>query len=174
MQIVRLSLRLNSRCPGLLRRTATVLSLIMALGAVGRAAQQPISFPHNTHMQLGLQCIDCHMGADIRDTAGLPSVRKCMLCHAKLARQKPEVQKVIGYANKNLEIPWIRVYDFSPDAHVKFRHAPHFQAGVPCSRCHGDLTKATVATEAVRHNMGTCLTCHRQMQASQDCTACHF
>jgi hypothetical protein len=142
--------------------------------AAALAQQQPIAFPHNTHMKLGLQCTDCHIGADIHDTAGIPSVRKCMLCHAKLAREKPEVQKVIAYANKNIEIPWVRVYGFSPEAHVKFRHAPHYQAGVPCARCHGDMTKATVAESTVTHNMGTCLTCHRQMHASEDCAACHY
>jgi formamidopyrimidine-DNA glycosylase len=97
-----------------------------------------------------------------------------MLCHAKLAREKPEVKKVIEYANKNVEIPWERVYSFSSSAHVKFQHAPHYRAGVPCSRCHGDLTKATVAQRTVSHNMGTCLTCHRQRNASQDCAACHY
>lgn len=154
-------------------RAAAGLWLI-ALCAVAVAAQQPVAFPHKTHVQLGMQCIDCHVGADVRDTAGIPSVRKCMLCHAKLAREKPEVQKVIGYASKNIEIPWVRVYGFSPDAHVKFRHAPHYQAGVPCSTCHGDLTKATVAERTVHHTMGSCLTCHRQMHASQDCAACHY
>ena len=155
------------------RSTATGLWLIVVCASAARA-QQPIAFPHNTHMQLGMQCVDCHIGADVRDAAGLPSVRKCMLCHAKLAREKPEVRKVIGYANKNVEIPWVRVYGFSPEAHVKFRHEPHYQAGIPCSTCHGDLTKATVAQRTVNHNMGTCLTCHRQRHASQDCAACHF
>lgn len=125
-------------------------------------------------MKLGLACIDCHIGADTRAAAGIPSVTKCMLCHAKLARQKPEVKKVIEYANKNVEIPWERVYSFSASAHVKFQHAPHYRAGIPCARCHGDLTKATVAERAVTHNMGTCLTCHRQNNGPQDCAACHY
>lgn len=146
----------------------------MAVFAVAALAGQPIAFPHKTHMQLGLQCIDCHSGADIRADAGLPSVRKCMLCHAKLGKEKPEVQKVTSYAKKDIEIPWVRVYGFSPEAHVKFRHAPHYRAGISCSTCHGDLTKATVAERTVTHNMGTCLTCHRQKHASEDCAACHY
>jgi hypothetical protein len=140
----------------------------------GFAQQQPVAFPHGTHMKLGLECLDCHSGADARAVAGIPSVRKCMLCHAKLANTKPEVKKVIEYANKNLEIPWQRVYGFSTAAHVKFQHAPHFQAGVSCSTCHGDLTKAGVAERTVTHNMGTCLTCHRQNHAPEDCVACHY
>src|SRR5947209_17967256 len=147
---------------------------LMAVCAAAALAGQPIAFPHNTHVRLGIQCIDCHIGADVRDAAGIPSVRKCMFCHAKLAKEKPEVQKVIAYSKKNVEIPWVRVYGFSSEAHVKFRHAPHYQAGISCSTCHGELTKATVATQTVTHNMGTCLTCHRQKHASEDCAACHY
>jgi hypothetical protein len=137
-------------------------------------AEQPIAFPHNKHLNIGMDCLDCHIGADTRAAATLPSLRKCMLCHAKLVKDRPEVKKVIEYANKNVEIPWERVYGFSTSAHVKFQHAPHTQAGVSCATCHGDLTKATVVQRTVRHNMGTCLTCHRQKGASQDCAACHY
>ncbi len=148
--------------------------LVLLCAAASLAQQQPIAFPHNTHMKFGMSCLDCHIGADTRAAAGIPSVRKCMLCHAKLAREKPEVQKVIAYANKKIEIPWVRVYSFSPDAHVKFRHAPHYEAGITCSTCHGDMTRATIAKRTVTHNMGTCLTCHRQKHASEDCAACHY
>ncbi|MFZ0588950.1 MAG: cytochrome c3 family protein [Bryobacteraceae bacterium] len=160
--------------PGRAARVAWHSLWLVGFFAIEALASQPISFPHDTHMKLGLDCLDCHIGADTRDAAGIPSVEKCMLCHAKLARDKPEVKKVIEYAKKNVEIPWERVYDFSPNAHVKFRHAPHYQAGVPCATCHGDLTKATVAERTVTHNMGTCLTCHRQNHASEDCAACHY
>ena len=103
-----------------------------------------------------MDCLDCHIGADIRPAASLPSVRKCMFCHAKLLKDRPEVKKVIAYANKNIEIPWERVYGFSPEAHIQFRHAPHYRAGVSCSTCHGDVGKGGVATRVVTHNMGTC------------------
>jgi hypothetical protein len=156
-----------------IRHTASGVWL-MVFCAVTAVARQPVAFPHNAHMRLGMECIDCHIGADDRDAAGIPSVRKCMLCQAKLVKEKPEVKKVIGYANKNVEIPWERVYGFSPEAHVKFRHAPHYQAGITCSTCHGDLTKATVAERIINHTMGSCLTCHRQKHASEDCAACHF
>lgn len=148
--------------------------LLASLGVLTCMAAQPIPFPHDKHMHLGLACIDCHTGADSRAAAGIPSVRKCMLCHAKILNKDPQVQKVIAYADKKIEIPWVRVYGFSPGAHVQFRHAPHYQAGVPCTRCHGDLTKMGVAERVVNHNMGTCLTCHRQNNAPEDCAACHY
>jgi hypothetical protein len=147
--------------------------VLLVIAGVGRA-QQPVAFPHNTHMKMGLACVDCHIGADTRAAAGLPSVNQCMLCHAKLGRDKAEVKKVIEYANQEIEIPWQRVYSFETSAHVMFKHAPHYRASVSCTTCHGDMTKATVAEKSVTHNMGTCLTCHRQRNATQDCAACHY
>jgi hypothetical protein len=144
------------------------------LAAAACLAEQPIAFPHGTHLKMGLDCVDCHTGADVRAEAGIPSVTKCMLCHAKLAREKPEVKKVIDYAAQKIEIPWERVYTFDASAHVKFKHAQHYQAGISCATCHGDLTKATVAERTVHHNMGSCLSCHRQKNGPEDCAACHY
>ena len=137
-------------------------------------AQQPIQFPHNKHIGFGMDCIDCHSTADTRAAATIPSVQKCMLCHAKLGKDKPAVKQVIEYAEKKREIPWKRVYGFEASAMVRFRHAPHVRAGVGCATCHGDMTKAIVAEPLVKHTMGTCLTCHRQKGAPEDCTTCHF
>ena len=150
------------------------VTLLVVLIPHSSNAAQPISFPHDKHVRLGLECLDCHTGADSRAAATIPSVRKCMLCHAKLLTNDSEVQKVIAYAHNNTEIPWIRVYSFPSEAHVKFRHSPHYQAKIACATCHGDLTKAGVAERVVNHNMGTCITCHRQNHASEDCAACHF
>jgi len=148
--------------------------LCLLLAGPAAYAQQPVAFPHNTHVRMGLDCIDCHIGADTRAAAGIPSVAKCMLCHAKLGRNKPEVKKVIDYANRKIEIPWQRIYFFDTSAHVNFKHAPHYQAGIACAICHGDMAKAAVAEKAVNHNMGTCLACHRRNNASEDCAACHY
>ncbi len=57
---------------------------------------------------------------------------------------------------------------------VKFQHGPHVRAHVACATCHGDMTQATTAQLLVHHNMGTCLTCHRQNKASEDCATCHY
>ncbi len=147
---------------------------VLHVCAIAAFAEQPIAFPHNRHMGLGLACLDCHSTADQRAEAGIPSVRKCMLCHEKLATNKPEVQKVRDYAAKGIEIPWERVYAFSPSALVRFRHAAHLQAKIDCATCHGDVGRGTLAVQSVKHTMGTCLTCHRQHGATQDCAACHY
>jgi len=150
------------------------LRWLIVLYSLAALAEQPILFPHNRHAAIGLDCLDCHSTADTRAAAGMPSLRKCMLCHEKLAIEKPEVKKVRDYATRKLEIPWVRVYQFSPAALVKFRHAPHVRANIQCTTCHGAMAKATVAELEVKHTMGTCVGCHRQRNASQDCLTCHY
>jgi hypothetical protein len=157
-----------------MRLLPKVLACWWTVSLLVPAAQQPIEFPHNKHIAFGLNCLDCHSSADTGAAATIPSVTKCMLCHAKLARDKAGVKQVIAYAERKREIPWQRVYGFSPSALVKFRHAPHYRAKIACATCHGDMTAATVAQPLVKHTMGSCLTCHRQQKASQDCTACHY
>jgi Cytochrome c7 and related cytochrome c/Class III cytochrome C family len=160
--------------------TAPVLrALVLATVLVAplpqlHAADQPIAYSHKKHIALGLQCLDCHSMADIGPAATIPSVTKCMLCHAKIAADKPEIKKIAEFAAKGREIPWVRVYGFESQALVKFNHAPHIRAKVECATCHGDMTQADTAQKLVNHNMGTCLTCHRQKGASQDCATCHY
>src|SRR5437763_8095069 len=147
------------------------LLYIWSVGILAGAGQ-PIAYSHKQHIALGLQCLDCHSSADTSAAATLPSVRKCMLCHAKLAAAKPEIQKLAGYAARKREVPWRRVYGFDREALVKFQHAPHFRAKIDCARCHGDMRQATTAARLVKHTTGTCLSCHRENQASEDGAAC--
>ena len=146
---------------------------VFTLAGIAPAAQ-PVAYSHKQHIAMGLSCLDCHSTADTQAAATLPSVRKCMLCHAKLGTNKPEIQKVAGFAKAGREIPWERIYGFAPKAAVKFQHAAHTKAGVACATCHGDMTVATTAQPLVKHTMGTCVSCHRANKASEDCAACHY
>jgi hypothetical protein len=157
-----------------LQRSRIGIWIFLIGSAFLSASQQPIQYSHKQHIALGLKCLDCHSGADTSAAATIPSLNKCMLCHAKLAADKPEIRKLAAYAAKKQEVPWQRVYGFLPEALVKFQHAPHFRAHVDCARCHGDMTQAATAEPLVKHTMGTCLTCHRQNKAPDDCVACHF
>jgi hypothetical protein len=168
---------LRGRRPGdsrVLRATGTLLLVVMAMAATVLRAEQPIAYSHKIHIEHGLQCLDCHSGADTGARATIPSVSKCMLCHAKIATGNPEVKKVAVFAAARREIPWERVYGFDSAALVKFQHAPHIRAGVQCVRCHGDMTQAATAQPLVKHNMGTCVSCHRENHASEDCATCHY
>jgi hypothetical protein len=97
-----------------------------------------------------------------------------MLCHAKVAAAKPEIKKLAAFAASRREVLWQRVYGFPPESLVKFQHAPHARAKIACATCHGDMTLASSAELLVKHTMGTCLSCHRQYKATEDCAACHY
>ncbi len=135
---------------------------------------QPVAYTHKVHLASGLQCLNCHVGADTASNPVLPNVKMCMMCHQAIATDKPEVKKVAEYFNRGEDIPWQRVYAYPFEAHLKFNHAPHVRAGVDCAVCHGDMTKQTVAQRVVNLNMGFCLNCHLQRKVSVDCTICHY
>ena len=152
-----------------------MLATLLLLLAVSAAAQQPIGFSHKAHIEKArMQCVDCHTGAVSQDAAVIPSIRKCMLCHQFIGTDLPEVVRLTEYWDRKHEVSWVRVYGFEQTAAVQFRHAPHARAEIACSKCHGDVATMTVAVEAVRHTMGTCITCHREYNASDDCLVCHF
>jgi cytochrome c7-like protein len=135
---------------------------------------QPIAFSHKAHLAEKVPCNMCHTGFAEGPQAGLPDVRICMSCHALIATDLPEVQKVAAYFHRGEDIPWQRVYGFSRSAHVKFNHAPHIRADVDCANCHGDLARQTVAVRAIHHTMGFCLDCHRAKNAPTECLTCHY
>src|SRR5205814_5965471 len=83
------------------------------------APEQPIAFPHPTHVQkLGMNCLYCHYSANKSPDPGLPAVGTCMGCHASVgggvngkgevnlpknelheARRSPELEKLMKYAD---------------------------------------------------------------------------
>ena len=134
---------------------------------------QPIAYTHTVHLAKGLPCTFCHVGVDQGPEARIPGVNVCMSCHSSIATDRPEIKKIAAYKARGEEIPWVRVYNYSPSAHVKFNHAPHIRAGVQCASCHGDMTTQTTAERKVNLNMGSCIQCHRAKQVSVDCELCH-
>ena len=136
--------------------------------------EQPIPFPHKTHIAKKAECVDCHESVEKGPVAGIPSVKICMICHSQIATDKPLIKQVTAFSDKGVEIPWQRVYGFTREAHVRFNHAPHIRASVACATCHGDVAQQTVAERVVDHNMGFCVTCHKQKNASNDCLTCHY
>jgi len=135
---------------------------------------QPIAYTHKVHLAKGLKCETCHVGVDTGPEAAIPNVQFCMACHQVIATDRPEIKKLTAYRDRGEDVPWVRVYNYSPSAHVFFNHAPHIRADVPCTTCHGDMTKETTARRLVNMNMGFCITCHTQRSVSIDCLTCHY
>ena len=79
-------------------------------------------------------------------------------------------------------IAWTRVHVL-PDF-VYFDHRAHVAAGTPCQTCHGPVETMERVRQVETLSMGWCVNCHREaneegvngrsVNASTDCTACHF
>jgi len=135
---------------------------------------QPFDFSHQIHLSKGAVCTDCHTGVETGPRAGIPTVNTCMICHSQIATDRPLIQKLTEMHAKGLDLAWNRVYDYQPQAHVRFEHSPHIRAKVECSTCHGNQAEQTVARRAVNMTMSFCVNCHKQKQASNDCLTCHY
>jgi hypothetical protein len=138
-------------------------------------AQQPIPFPHKTHIAKGLTCTDyCHESVTKGPVAGLPSVKTCMICHDAIAADRPLIQQIANLQKTGVDLAWQRVYGYPRESHVRFNHAPHIRADVDCATCHGNIKDQTVAERNVDLTMGFCVNCHKQKKASNDCLTCHY
>lgn len=151
------------------------LLLLPLVSLAASASEQPLAFSHVAHIEKArMQCTDCHTGAKTRAAAGIPSIRRCMTCHQFIGTDLPEIVRLAAYWEKRHEVPWRRVYGFAEGAAVQFRHAPHSRAEVECTQCHGEVASMTVAVRTVEHTMGSCVQCHRENKASDDCLTCHY
>ncbi len=148
---------------------------IFVSGVKADPISQPINFPHKAMVQLGITCVYCHNTALKSPSAGMPSVNLCMNCHKTIKPTNPEIQKVLGYWQRQEPIPWNKVN--SLPRFVYFSHQAHVVAGgLNCETCHGDVANMTVDVQVKKFNMGFCLDCHeKQPNAAQlkDCIICH-
>ena len=137
--------------------------------------EQPVEFPHNIHVGKKIGCTEyCHEAVTSGPVAGLPSVRTCMVCHNAIATDRPRIKQITAMKDRGEDFVWRRVFNYTPQAHVKFNHAPHIRAKVGCSTCHGPIHEQTVAQRNVDMNMGFCVNCHNERKAPVDCLTCHF
>jgi hypothetical protein len=149
---------------------------------------QPIQFSHRHHAGVyGIDCQYCHSGTDRSAAAGVPSVQVCMGCHAQFPPSYDELEGIRTlkqYWEEQRPIEWLQVHR-SPE-HVQFRHNRHMQAGFECKTCHGaveEMDKISMISDthwwpwmlpSQTLEMGWCINCHRENNASQDCYTCHY
>jgi hypothetical protein len=104
--------------------------------------------------------------------AGIPSVQRCAQCHLTIAKDRPEIVKLLKYWEDKAPIPWLRVHDL-PD-YVRFTHKRHVLADVTCETCHGDVAGMDAAVQTAPLTMGWCVGCHKQLYAPTGCLTCHY
>ncbi|MBI3325837.1 MAG: cytochrome c3 family protein [Nitrospinae bacterium] len=133
---------------------------------------QPIAFSHKVHAgDYKIACEYCHPYVRRSTVAGVPSVQQCIGCHKITAVDKPEVQKLRGYWDRKEPIPWSKVHDL-PDF-VIFTHKRHVLKGVECQTCHGPVDTMEQVRQVASLEMGWCVSCHKERQASLECLDCH-
>jgi hypothetical protein len=134
-------------------------------------ADQPIAFNHKLHVEQGLDCVDCHKGAEKKHVAGLPQMKDCLVCHQTIATGNPDIQKMTMLSRSKIRLDWVRVYQ-TPDF-VFFSHKDHVKAGETCETCHGPVATREVLAKEVSTNMAACMNCHAQRGATMECFFCH-
>jgi Zn ribbon nucleic-acid-binding protein len=154
---------------------AFVCSTLANAGAVGTeqdAPKQPIPFNHKLHAgTLKQSCTSCHADTNPGELVDMPEVSKCMACHSNISPKTPGEQKLAAFAKQNRDLDWVRVYQIP--TFVKFSHRQHEQAGAKCETCHGAVAQRVTLWQEKEMSMGTCMTCHRETNASLDCGSCH-
>jgi len=138
------------------------------------SAVQPIAFNHAKHIANGLNCTDCHAGAQDQARATLPPLATCLTCHESALTQSPEEAKIRTLAASGQPLRWTRLTRVPP--HVYFSHRRHVQlAGLKCEGCHGPVQQATTPPgRAFRaFTMAVCINCHEQRGFKTDCNDCH-
>lgn len=147
------------------------IALALLLATYLSGAEQPLPFSHKTHLATGLQCKSCHKNPDPGEMMTFPATSVCMGCHASVKKDSPAIQKLAAAAKANEKIPWVRVYKIP--GYVFFSHRFHVDGGVACETCHGPVREREVIVAEVKHDMGSCMSCHTTMKVSNDCTFCH-
>lgn len=144
---------------GILALTAIMPTSFGSARAVPR--EQPVPFSHRHHVgELGLDCANCHTGADSAARAGFPTARICMDCHAHIWPDAEALEPVRRSAAGGEPVRW-QFVNALPDF-VYFHHGVHTSAGVECSACHGEVDAMARTARARSLTMRFCLSCHER------------
>ena len=134
--------------------------------------EQPIAFSHRIHVEKkDISCLMCHEGATQTSRAGIPPLETCMLCHEKIITNHPEIKKLHEHYNNNEPIYWEKVNEV-PDF-VFFNHSLHIFRKIDCGECHGNVKAMDRVKLQQPLEMGFCIECHKDEEASIDCFTCH-
>ncbi len=133
---------------------------------------QPIAFSHKLHVGTAkLGCNDCHAPSKNGSTVAMPQAGKCMVCHAAVDADKPDIQQLAAAAKSGEPIVWNRVY--AVPSFVQFSHKTHMDGGSQCEDCHGQVAQQEVIARVRDISMGGCISCHTAKAAPVGCGTCH-
>lgn len=129
---------------------------------------------HKAHMDRGMKCTDCHApdrGLDDPLQPGPASLETCQKCHEHIDRNLPEAERVrnVFFDEEGKALRQRAVLRYEGD--VIWGHAAH--DGIDCLSCHADIMTTQVRRAQVLMDMDSCMACHHQRQAENECATCH-
>jgi hypothetical protein len=130
-----------------------------------------LEFSHRLHVEdQGLDCTDCHAGAEDSDEPGMPAPLQCALCHEDLDAEKPPELKIATlFVDGKLRAEHASAL---PDE-VIFSHLLHVSTGQECAACHGKIEESDGIGPEVAVDMDECMSCHASRAVANECTTCH-
>lgn len=135
------------------------LFIISSASAVLYSGEKKI-FPHKIHIEMGIECVNCHPGAPASSSASdelSPSPESCAVeCHEK-------------DITDNIEFIKSR-----PAYELENNHEIHAEQGVECAICHKGLNNAEFTPGSAFPEMPVCFECHDNDTAPRTCTLCHI
>ena len=118
-----------------------------------------------------MACNDCHEPSRNGSTLAMPQPTKCMVCHASIATDKPDIKLIADAARNSQVLQWVRVYRLP--SFVTFSHKTHTSSGAQCEDCHGPVAQRDAIALEKDISMGGCISCHTQKAAPTGCDTCH-
>ena len=146
------------------------------------APDQPIAFPHETHVtELGMDCTFCDRTVEKEAAASVPATGLCMTCHSEVGDGLEGIEKMRDLYEDGRSIHWVRVHrvpdhvHFVHEAHIRyFSEAEGVETSQVCQKCHGDVAEMEKVRQVENLKMGDCVDCHKKNAAPTDCTTCHY
>ncbi len=158
---------------------ASIATVLIALVIVGRSSavtnddaqpdkKQVLKFSHSKHTDAGVECSSCHTPEKLTKNSSekmLPTHAECQSCHEQ------EVNEKCGFCHTDGNNP---VALPNPIREINFDHEKHVTGQkVECVTCHAGMDKTDYAEAKNLPPMTTCMNCHNNVKAVNQCEACH-
>jgi len=154
------------------------LFLLLALSASGCLVLEQLgwglgepTFSHKRHVEgEELECIDCHVGYEDMEEAGLPRLRACMLCHEDIDEEaEPERRAEAFFQDGKYKVSRVNELDLE----VSFSHLAHVTDEEGCMDCHEELVTSDEIRPWMAMSMDDCVDCHSAKGEAMQCDSCH-
>ncbi len=164
------------------RSGASAIRVSVAIICALAARAQPHPFSHRLHLQLKLQCTDCHTVAPSSTRADenlLPKQEVCLRCHKQAVIPAPPSTPVARFSH----LQHLRLGNIAPVLRAavdsKTYLSPpgdmraHLNGTNACQACHRGLEQSDAVTAAAMPGMADCLVCHTTIDPPDSCELCH-